>query len=204
MVRDLTQYYATDTIFTNETMKFIKSHFTLFSLIVLSLAAGWIAFTAFQFPNSTQGRIPAPREGFFAPKIELTSLDNISYNLSDLNGQVVIVNFWASWCPPCKAEMPAIEETYQKYKDQGLVILGINLTSSDDVTKVDQFVHEYALTFPILLDEKGETANRYQVSSLPTTFFINKDGVIEKVIIGGPMSEAALQSQVLQMLEEKP
>jgi cytochrome c biogenesis protein CcmG/thiol:disulfide interchange protein DsbE len=116
----------------------------------------------------------------------------------------VLVNIWASWCPPCRAEMPAIERTYQDWRDQGFVVLAVNSTAQDKLADAQTFVTQNSLTFPIPLDESGQVTRLYRVSSLPTSFFIGKDGLIREVVIGGPMAEALLRSRVEQLLKETP
>jgi len=113
----------------------------------------------------------------------------------------VLVNLWATWCPPCRAEMPAIERMYEEYKDQGFVVLAVNMTYQDDPFAVAPFIAEYGLTFPILLEETGDVAAAYQLRSLPTSLFIGRDGIIQEVIVGGPMSEALLRTRVEQILK---
>ena len=96
--------------------------------------------------------------------------------------------------------MPAFEQVYQDYAGQGLVILAVNLTSQDDITKVNAFADEYGLTFPILYDSTGEVAGIYESSALPTTYFINNLGEITEVVIGGPISETLLRIRVEELL----
>ena len=110
-------------------------------------------------------------------------------NYRTLRGQPVLINFWASWCPPCRAEMPAMEKAYQQFQAQGFMILAINSAIQDDRSDADALVQELGLTFPILWDEDGAVTQAYQVKSLPTSFFVDKEGIIREVIIGGPMAE---------------
>ena len=150
---------------------------------------------------STSGRIPAPQQGFLAPDFELKTPAGESITLSDLQGQAVLVNLWATWCPPCRAEMQSIEKLYREYKDQGFTVLAINITYQDDPSAVMPFVNEQGLTFPILLDETGGTAKAYQLRSLPSSFFIRRDGMINDVVIGGPMAEALLRTRIESILK---
>lgn len=113
----------------------------------------------------------------------------------------MLVNLWATWCPPCRAEMPAIEKMYREYKDDGLVVLAVDMTYQDDPLAVLPFAQQYGLTFPILLDVNGEAASAYQLRSLPSSYFINRLGIITEVVIGGPMSEALLRTRIEQILE---
>ena len=98
--------------------------------------------------------------------------------LSDLEGKVVVLNFWASWCPPCRWEMPFFEEMHQEYKDQGVVFLGVAI--SDTLENARGFAESTGVTYPIGLDTTGEISRNYNVVSLPTTFFIGREGNVER------------------------
>jgi peroxiredoxin len=97
--------------------------------------------------------------------------------------------------------MQSIEKIYNEYKDKGFVVLAVNMTYQDSREKVAPFVSEQGLTFPILLDETGDMANAYQLRSLPSSYFIGRDGVINEVVIGGPMAEALLRTRIEKILE---
>lgn len=169
-------------------------------LLVLLAGAAWIFASADRSGTSTAGRIPAPQKGFLAPDFTLADPKGNEYHLEALRGKAVLVNLWATWCPPCRAEMPAIEQYYEQYGKQGLVVLGVNATAQDYPLNVVPFVQEYNLTFPILLDETGAVAKSYEVRSLPSTYFINRDGSIAEVVIGGPMSGAILETYIKEIL----
>lgn len=145
---------------------------------------------------------PSPREGFLAPGFTLDTLQGEKSALSDLRGQIVVVNFWATWCLPCRAETPALQQSYQQYKERGVVVLGVNLTNQDSVSEVTKFVQEFKLTYPILMDRDGSISSLYQIKGLPTTFFINRQGVIRTVVVGGPMSETFIRSKIEALLKE--
>ena len=162
----------------------------------------WIGVSAVPEANTSSGGIPAPQTGFLAPDFTLTTLDGQKVTLSNLRGQVILLNIWASWCPPCRAEMPAMQRVWEEYQFQGVVVLAVNSTVQDTLTDAQTFVTENVLTFPIPLDTQGEVTRLYRVSSLPTSFFIGADGVIREVVIGGPMAEALLRSRVEQLLKE--
>lgn len=176
-----------------------KTQRIAFYLITLIAGAAWIFFSA--DPNASTSGSSAPQAGFTAPDFTLTSLDGTEYTLSELKGQAVLVNLWATWCPPCRAEMPAIEKMYQEYKDQGLVVLAVDMTYQDDPQKVAPFAQEYGLTFPILLDQTGAAGSAYQLRSLPSSYFIDRFGIIQEVVIGGPMAEALLRTRIEQILK---
>ncbi len=171
----------------------------LYILIVISGAA-WTVLSADK-TDATASDNTAPQAGFSAPDFTLKTPSGEIYTLSELRGQAVLVNLWATWCPPCRAEMPSIEKIHHEYKEQGFIVLAIDMTYQDDPFAVVPFTKEYDLTFPILLDETGNVASAYQLRSLPSSYFINRAGVIQEVVIGGPMSEALLRTRVEQILK---
>ena len=178
---------------------------TILSLTVLTLSVAWIFISRAPVATTTGGSPPpSPREGFSAPDFTLDTLDGGEVSLSDLRDQVVLVNFWASWCPPCRAEMPAIERVYRSYKDLGLQVLAVNTTNQDDVNAASAFVQDLALTFTVPLDRTGSVSASYNLRGLPSSYFIDRQGVIRSVVIGGPMNEALIQSKVEQLLQESP
>lgn len=122
-----------------------------------------------------------------APDFELTSLTGETVKLSDYKGKMVMLNFWASWCPPCRVEMPHMETYYQEYKDEeNIEILAVNMTTLErgSKEKVGEFVDKHGLTFPILMDEEGDVKDLYKVMVYPTTYIINPEGIItDKVMI---------------------
>lgn len=168
----------------------------LISLIILGVAGGWILYSS-RDPNVISNwNAIAPRSGFSAPEIELETPSGEPVKLSDLKGKSIVLNFWASWCPPCRVEMPALQNIYSEYQEQDVVVLGINSTYNDSMTKAIEFVQLNQLSFPILLDTSGTASKDYQVNSLPTTYFVDPNGVIRDVIIGGPISETILKSKI--------
>jgi len=172
--------------------------------IILILGAVWTVISRTSEPSPQQALPPPnPKAGFAAPDFTLDTLDGGQLTLSQLQGHPVVLNLWASWCLPCRHEMPTIEKVYQKYQDTGLMVVGLNLTSQDSVPDVKAFVKELGLTFPIVLDRDGAVSERYQLLGLPSTFFIDRKGIIRSVVVGGPMSEATLQSKVEDLLQEK-
>lgn len=134
-----------------------------------------------------------------APNFILKTLSGEKVNLSDLIGKKVILNFWATWCPPCREEMPAMEQVYQKYKNQEVEIVAVNSTvGKETVDKVKKFTEELNITFPIPLDVEAEVFKVYQIYGLPTTYFINTKGVIHFVHFG-PMDESFMIQELEKM-----
>ncbi len=139
-------------------------------------------------------------KGDKAPDFGLTTLGGEKVKLSDYKGKKVILNFWATWCPPCKAEMPHMEKYYEKNADkENVEILAVNLTSMDKgEKKVKEFVDGYGLTFPILLDAEGKIGEEYQAFTIPTTYMIDTKGNIQHKIVG-PMNEDMMGKMVAGM-----
>jgi peroxiredoxin len=169
--------------------------------IILLLGFAWMLASMDKTGSSTAGKIPAPQQGFLAPDFELNTPTGETVKLSDLRGQAVLVNLWATWCPPCRAEMQAIQAVYDEYKDQGFTVLAVNMTYQDNQREIMPFVEEQGLTFPILLDETSEMASAYQLKSLPSSYFIDREGMISEVVIGGPMAEALLRTRIEAILK---
>jgi thiol-disulfide isomerase/thioredoxin len=171
------------------------------SIVILLAAAGWIVFSRVPPGERSGGAAALPHAGFLAPGFSLPTAQGNLVSLTDLRGRPVIVNFWATWCPPCREEMPALQEVYAAYRDQGLEILAVNATNQDDPAEISPFSKRYGLTIPVLLDMQGDVASHYQIQSFPTTFFIDRQGVIQEVVIGGPMAAALLRVRVEQLLK---
>lgn len=133
-----------------------------------------------------------PLVGGPVPPFELETLDGSLTKISDYHGKVVLLNFWATWCKPCKEEMPEIQAAYEMYKDQGFVVLGINFGEKRE--KVKKLVKEMGLTFPILLDRDFEVAEFHNVVSLPVTFFIDGKGIIKEQVFGGALKKEQIEA----------
>ncbi len=124
----------------------------------------------------------APEENATAPDFSLKTIDNTTVKLSDYRGKVVFLNFWATWCPPCRMELPSMEKLYENLKTQPFVILAVNVDESDPAN-VKNFVNSMNLTFPVLVDD-GSVSKLYNVNAIPTTFIIRKDGTIDAIVNG--------------------
>jgi thiol-disulfide isomerase/thioredoxin len=180
------------------------SQFIGLSAVILILGAAWIWVSVPPVGSTTQGEIRAPQKGFSAPDFTLETFGSESYTLSELRGRAVLVNFWASWCTPCRSEMPAMQRVYDDFRDQGFIVLAVNSTHQDNLGDAITFAQIRKLDFPILLDRDGAAGSLYDVRALPTSFFIDPEGIIQDVVVGGPMSEALLRIRAEQLLESNP
>lgn len=145
-------------------------------------------------PAATSTRIGAP-----APEIALPMLSGEARTLSDLRGQVVILNFWATWCGPCRAEMPALAEIQTQYASRGVIVIGVN--QREDAGSVRAYLDSIGVDFPIALDPTGESNRQYRVLGLPTTYLVDRQGVIRDAVFGGPMARALIESKLAPLLE---
>ena len=123
-----------------------------------------------------------PRVGFRAPGFSIPTLNGNSLDLSNYRGKVIMINFWATWCGPCRVEMPSMEDLYSKYGGKNFEILAVN--GGEDRNLVQPFIKNLNLTFPVLLDEQFEVHNKYQVTAIPSTFLVDKSGVITHRFFG--------------------
>ena len=139
----------------------------------------------------------ALKEGQAAPDFQTTTLDGSIVSLSDYRGKKIILNLWATWCGPCIEEMPHIQEYYEEEADKDNVeVLAVNLTSMDNgIDRVESFVEDYGLTFPILMDESGQLGDQFQAIAIPTTYILNEDGLITKKLMG-PMDREMISSMM--------
>ncbi|PRX41645.1 peroxiredoxin [Planifilum fimeticola] len=143
------------------------------------------------------GESEAVEIGQTAPDFELTTLDGKTVRLSEVRGKGVLINFWASWCKPCRDEMPAIQRVYERHRDKGLEVLGVNIAETG--VTVDGFVRHLDLTFPILLDQNREVTQLYGIGPIPSSIFVSPEGkVVRKV--SGQMQEGQIESMVLEIL----
>lgn len=169
--------------------------------LVLVLGIGWIAYSQqllLQANAGDAGQLePAPVAGHPAPDFELANIDGEMLRLSDYKGTPVIVNFWATWCAPCRAEFPEFQEAAVDNADT-LLIIGVNSTSVDQIDKIPGFVDEFGITFPIVLDVDGDVVDTYGVLGLPTTVFIDSNGMVNEVFTG-PLNKAYIESKISEL-----
>jgi len=144
-------------------------------------------------PESSIARVGEP-----APDFELKTLDGESISLSDLKGQPVLINFWQTGCAPCVIEMPYLQEVYNEWSDQGLVLLAVNVAGNS--SQVEEFAKTLNISIPVLLDTKGLVAVRYNIMYYPTTYFIDKDGVVQEKIVGAFPNKETIEKRVINLI----
>ncbi len=157
---------------------------------VTCLVTAFLIVTAAGLPQRAEftgqiipGELPvAPEIGAIAPPFEAVALDGQQINLGSLRGQPVLMNFWATWCEPCRVEMPDLETVYQHYGESGLRVLAVNLGETRD--QIRGWVSEFGLTFDILLDDRQQLAALYQIRGQPTTYVISPAGIITHIFYG--------------------
>jgi len=165
-----------------------------------SLGGGYVQGSGAAVALTPRAGVPnlvAPRVDALAPAMQLTTFDGKQVSLGELLKQhkVVLVNFWATWCPPCRAEMPDIEAVYERFGPQGLTVAAVNMQESDH--QVAGYAQEGGYTFPLLLDPTVVVANAYRVMSLPTSYFVGQDGRVLAVNMGA-MTQASLEDKLQQ------
>ncbi len=124
----------------------------------------------------------SPVAGQPAPDFEIVYADGRRMRLSELRGRPVLINFWATWCPPCRREMPDLIEAYQAHQGEGLIILAVNI--EEPASRAQAFAEEFGIPFPIVLDPEGRVSDQYQVRNLPSSIFIGRDGIISARWVG--------------------
>lgn len=169
-----------------------KWFWTVIGVIAVAIVASQL-FTTYEEAQEKE-----PIRTMQATDFKLPTLSGAEQSLHEERGKVVIINFWASWCEPCRTEMSAFQKFYEEYQ-KDVEILAVNVTSKDKLLQVQQFVEEHNLTFPILLDETGDMSTIYGAFSLPATIIIDREGNIAREIMG-PMDEALLLAQVEPLL----
>lgn len=134
-----------------------------------------------------------------APSLSLTDLEGVTRSLSDYRGQVLLVNMWATWCPPCREEMPTLESFYRDHRDRGFVIIGVN--DGDLAIDVRDFVNAYGLTFPVWLDPSYLSESAFNTMNLPSSFVIDRQGQVRLQWVGG-IDREKLEQYVVPIIKE--
>jgi cytochrome c biogenesis protein CcmG, thiol:disulfide interchange protein DsbE len=142
----------------------------------------------------------SPRVGYLAPDFTLTGLDGGTVQLSSYRGvKPVWVNFWATWCPPCRAEMPEMEKLYPTYQAKGIEILGVDVQESQ--AQVKQFVQQGGYSWKFALDLDGKASRAYYVTGIPTHIFVGRDGVIKDLVVTG-LDRASMETKLNKLLTQ--
>ena len=171
------------------------------ALIIVSTCA---LVGCYSVPPPAQPRLPTlaaspvPDLGLPAPDFSLTNLGGETIKLSDYLGRTMLINFFATWCVPCRQEMRAIEAAYQKHQRDGFIVLAIDVEESR--SSVVPFIEELGLTFVVLIDSSGEVTHKYNVRAFPTSFFIDEQRIIRAMQFG-PMDEEIIETNLAQILE---
>jgi peroxiredoxin len=143
----------------------------------------------------------APVAGSPAPPLALPTLNGETVRLDDLQGNVVLVNFWASWCEPCTREMPRFQQWHVQYGDDGLVVLGVDTLYQDQRAAVEEFLRERQITYPIVLDEDHATSRQWMIQQLPRSYVIDREGMVRALHIG-EFREQDFEQHVLPLLQQ--
>ena len=170
--------------------------------LVIILGSVWIAFSRTLIGSAVAGSEsvslePAAVVGHPAPDFELQTLEGETVRLSDFKGKPVLVNFWATWCGPCRAEFPDFQKAAVDNADT-LVIIGVNNTTTDQKDQIPAFLAEFSVTFPVVLDETGETAKAYGILGLPTSIFIDRNGIVNEIFTG-PINKAYIEAKLSEL-----
>ncbi|MFD1397110.1 thiol-disulfide oxidoreductase ResA [Kroppenstedtia eburnea] len=163
--------------------------------VLMLIMVGAVAFAIYK--TVSDGEKQTVEEGMEAPDFQLQTLDGKEMKLSELRGRAVLLNFWATWCEPCRDEMPAIQKVYEKHRDKGLVVVGVNIAESQLTVK--GFVRQLDLSFPILLDKERKVVDQYRIEPIPTSLFIDKDGKVVR-IVKGQMDDVQMETYALEAL----
>jgi cytochrome c biogenesis protein CcmG, thiol:disulfide interchange protein DsbE len=169
--------------------------FSPVALLALLIILGMAVIFGLALSRQNQSQ---PNSGV-APDFTLTTFGGETYTLSQLRGSVVLINFWAGWCVPCQDEAPALEATWQKYKDAGVVFLGVAYTDTERSAKA--FLQKYGITYPTGLDMGTRISTQYRITGIPETFIVNRAGNVVG-FVPAPLDEARLSSMLDQALAD--
>jgi peroxiredoxin len=162
----------------------------------------------------TSGLSMKAEEGALAPDFLLERLDGAELRLSDLRGQAVVLNFWATWCAPCRQEIPQFVDAYERYRGEGLVVVGVNMQEGKSIVR--PYAEDFGMEFPIAIDVDGEVGDAYRLLGLPVTYFVDRDGIVRSVFTGpfertegdtdvrGAIAQSELDTRIAQILGAEP
>ena len=164
-------------------------------LLAFALVLALLALLAWGLKKAQAG----PVESGLAPDFSLTGIDGRKVTLSELRGQVVIINFWASWCPPCREEAAYLEQTWRKYQDQGVVFIGVDYVDTEKEALA--YIQEFDITYINGPDIRTEISDAYNIKGVPETFYVSKSGELRGVHIG-PLKAPELDQKIDELLAE--
>jgi thiol-disulfide isomerase/thioredoxin len=182
---------------TRRALLLLLSGTALFVALMMALSAGLPERATFTGGILLDNQLFAPEINALAPPFVGQTLTGESVRLADLRGKPVVINFWATWCEPCRVEMPDLQRVYDQYQNQGLRILAVNLGESR--TDVAKWAQDFGLTFDVILDEDQRIGGLYYLRGQPSTYVVSPDGVITHIILG-PTSESALSTALKPFL----
>lgn len=165
-------------------------HIIIIMVLVVSSGSAW----------AMGSRVPAV--GMPVEDFHLVDLDGKPHSLSQYQGKVVLLNFWATWCKPCTTEMPAMQACYDKLREKGFVVLAVNELEND--AKVREHIQQYGHTFPVLMDRDNKVANQFGVFGLPVSVFIDQQGRVQEYIKGGLLTEQKIEEVVARIQKQEP
>ena len=175
----------------------IDREIALINRFVAAAVIAWLTAVPLAYANS------AAAPGRFAPNFSLKDLNGKVRHFSDYRGKLVIVNFWATWCPPCRMEIPSMERAYEKLKNRGFVILGIDV--GENWSSVAPFAEQMKMKYPVLLDRNSTVSRKWGMIGLPTSYVIDPHGRVVDVLVGGRnWLDPKLQALLIHLLPHAP
>jgi peroxiredoxin len=170
----------------------------LLLFVVLAVTAAGLSCAPPGTAASERSPVTGWQIGNVAPDFTLADIDGKSVSLSDYRGKPVLINFWATWCPPCVQETPFLQQIYDQQAGKGLVFLAVNI--EENPAKVREFFAKNTLSLPVLFDFTGSTTSKYGVSSIPSTFFVDGSGVIRRKVVGAFPSVKAIETELRSIM----
>lgn len=169
-------------------------------LLLLGVASAiWLAGTDVNLAGAAEIYAMPVEVEFPVPQLDLMDLNANPANLAQYKGNVVLINNWATWCPPCKAEMPALQAYYEQHEEDGFVLIAIN--AGDQAPDVEEFVRTYGLTFPVWLDPDTKTLSAFRNDALPSSYVVDQEGTV-RLTWTGPVNLDVLEKFVTPLLED--
>jgi cytochrome c biogenesis protein CcmG, thiol:disulfide interchange protein DsbE len=166
--------------------------------VALAAVAGLLVLLVWKVATGEGSEVPArlePGKSVMAPEFELPRLDRGgTLSLASLRGKAVVVNFWASWCDPCREEAPLLEAAWKKYRSRGLVVVGVDYDDFSGDARA--FARRNGMTYPLVQDKKKTTVSHYDVTGVPETFFVDREGRLVGELIAGPVEEQQLADNI--------